>query len=148
DSKRLVSGGQDKTVRLWDVGTGEQVVLGIHSDVVHTVAIYGDRLATGADDGIRLWDLRSRTPLSQFPARSDGAQRLAFSPDGRYLAAGGNDGVVRIYAMKSKDLVEQANKSVQRGWTDRECQWLAHETWGLFGLFGQKCPRTPFSIRD
>jgi WD40 repeat protein len=164
DSKRLVSGGKDKKVRLWDVGTGKQeaflglTFLGLHSNVVSTVAIYGDRLATGADDGIRLWDLPSRTPLPEFPPRNEGAQRLAFSPDGRYLAAGGNDGVVRIYAMKSKDLVEEANKSVHRGWTDRECLWLLkHERWGLsdllerttFGLFGRKkCPRTPFSIRD
>jgi WD40 repeat protein/energy-coupling factor transporter ATP-binding protein EcfA2 len=147
DSKRLVSGGKDKTVRIWDVATGkEEAILGAHGDVVNAVAIHGNRLATGADDGIRLWDLGSLAPLPVFPARSDGAQSLAFSRDGRYLAAGADDGVVRVYAMQGRELVELANRRVRRGWTPEECRWFLERRKGFFGR--EECPRTRSSILD
>jgi WD40 repeat protein len=140
DSKRLVSASVDKTVRIWDVATGkQQAVLAAHSDAVTAVAIYGDQLATGGDDGIRLWDLRSLEPLPVFPTRSHGAHSLAFSSDGRYLAAGAGDGVVRVYAMQGKELIELANKRVHRGWTSEECR--------LF-LRGTICPRSPYSLLE
>lgn len=140
DSKRLVSGSKDKTVRIWDIASGEQLtVFAEHTDVVNAVAIHGDRLATADDDTIRLWDLRTLAPVAVFPARSDGAQSLAFSPDGRYLAAGAHNGVVRVYTMQGKDLLEQANKRVHRGWTLEECQWF---------LQRNNCPKSRYSLLD
>jgi WD40 repeat protein len=123
DGRKLVSGSLDKTVRVWDVATGSQEdVLQGHTDVVTSVAINGNHLATAADDGIRLWDLSSRAPIAVFPARAEGGRSLAFSPDGRYLAAGRRDGIVRVYAMHAAELVQLAETRVQRGWTNEECK--------------------------
>lgn len=145
DSRKLLSGSKDKTVRVWDVTTGvEEDVRRGHTDSVYAVAISGDRLATAADDGIRLWDLRSRAPVAVFPARSHGAQSLAFSLDGHYLAAGAGDGVVRVYEMQAEELVQLADTRVRRGWTNGECKQFLHRQF----LPDIPCPRSRYSLLD
>jgi Tfp pilus assembly protein PilF len=140
DGRLLVSGGKDKRVKIWNALTGEQIaILSGHTDVVNAVAISGHYLATGADDGIRLWDLQSYGRVAAFSGRDHGAQSLAFSSDGLYLAAGGRDGVVRVYTMQVKELVELAKNRVRRGWTDNECKQF---------LRGKPCPRSIYSILD
>jgi WD40 repeat protein len=50
DGRRLASASQDQTVRVWDLGTGQAVlVLKGHTDTVWAVAFSadGERLATG-----------------------------------------------------------------------------------------------------
>jgi WD40 repeat protein len=107
DGHRLASTGIDKTVRLWDVGTQQPIQrlvrpamtvhnagppLAGHTTVVSTVAfcLDGHRLATGSPDGmLRLWDLTVGLPLEV----DGGPTAAAFGPDGRRLAAAGNNGI-------------------------------------------------------
>jgi WD40 repeat protein/tetratricopeptide (TPR) repeat protein len=140
DSRKLVSSGMDKKVRIWDLDTGAEVcVLKGHTEVVSAVAISGNHLATAADDGIRLWDLRSYDQVEAFAVRSHGIRSLAFSPNGRYLAAGARDGVVRVYVMQAEELVKVATTRVRRGWTREECRQF---------LPGIPCPRSRYSLLD
>lgn len=140
DNQKLVSASKDKTVRIWDVATGdEEDVFRGHTDVVNALAIHGDLLASGGGDGIRLWNLSSRAPNNVIPSGSHGTQSLAFSPDGRYLAEGGSDGIVRVYPMRPEELVKLAKNRIRRGWTEAECkQYLPDEP----------CPRSRYSILD
>ena len=61
DGTRAVSGGDDATVRVWDLATGsERAVLAGHTRPVWSVAITPDgaRAASGGGDGtVRVWDL-------------------------------------------------------------------------------------------
>jgi WD40 repeat protein/tetratricopeptide (TPR) repeat protein len=140
DGRQLITAGKDKTIRIWDVGTGkESTSLPGHADAVNAVAISGDRLATGADDGVRLWDLRSNASVEAFSGIKHGARSLAFSPDGRHLVAGGRDGVVRVYVMGSNELLGLADRRVRRGWTSEECRrFLSHEP----------CPSSRYNVLD
>ena len=60
DGNRIVSGSDDKTVRLWDAATGQPVgdPLTGHTDTVYSVAFSpdGTRIVSGSDDKtVRLW---------------------------------------------------------------------------------------------
>ncbi|MFO0949691.1 MAG: PQQ-binding-like beta-propeller repeat protein, partial [Isosphaeraceae bacterium] len=61
DGSRLASGGMDRTVKLWDASTGDEVLtLRAHAPVLGVAfSPDGDRLAAGCADGtVRIWDAR------------------------------------------------------------------------------------------
>ena len=65
DGTRLVSGGYDRTVRLWNAETGQQVLaLKGHSGSVDLVALGrgGESLLSAGGDDIRLWKMTSEAP--------------------------------------------------------------------------------------
>jgi WD40 repeat protein len=55
-----------------------------------------------------------------------GFLRIAFSPDGKHLAIGGEDGNVRLYVLPIEELVALAQSRVTRPLTDEECQQYLH----------------------
>ena len=62
---RVVSGSEDKTLKLWDASTGNCLATWKgHSDYVNSVAVFpaGDRVVSGSDDKtLRLWGAASQT---------------------------------------------------------------------------------------
>lgn len=86
DGAYLASSGDDRTVKLWDVATGQEV----HVFRTPTCAAYGNSLAF-SPDGTSLaspygvFDLQTFTAITQF--QSD-VMHVAFSPDGAFLAVG------------------------------------------------------------
>jgi WD40 repeat protein len=101
DSKRLASGGDDGTVRLWTPDTGVllRVLLG-HGQGVKCLAWSpdGKRLASGGDDHtIRLWEADTGKTLRTLTRHTGPVRVLAWSPDGKTLASGGDDRSVQLW---------------------------------------------------
>jgi WD40 repeat protein len=90
--------GKEQTVHLWDVATGKQLHILKHQ-VRERPAFFRYALAfsadgrmlasSGADATIRLWDVTSGSELRSW-SETGRADALAFSPDGKVLAAGVN----------------------------------------------------------
>ena len=99
---KLASGGEDKTVRLWDVATKQMTILDIfgHTDRVWCVAFSpdGTRLASGSKDKtIRLWDVETERMVKLLEGPKGDVHFVSFSPDGQLLASSSFDDKIRIW---------------------------------------------------
>ncbi len=97
-NKRLESASKVKTIRLWDIRTGEQLaILNGHADVVHDLAFSPDAtmLASSSwDKTVLIWDVQSGEVLRRLLGHTDAVSRLVFSPDGESLASGSKEVIV------------------------------------------------------
>jgi WD40 repeat protein len=75
DGNRIVSGSDDKSVRVWDAKTGEQLrELQGHTDSVTSVAFSpdGNRIVSGSDDkSVRVWDAKTGEQLRELQGHTD-----------------------------------------------------------------------------
>jgi eukaryotic-like serine/threonine-protein kinase len=90
EGRRLVTGGEDRVARIWDLATGALLAPVLrHEGPVHSAAMSPDGkwVATAANDGtIRRWDAWTGEPHGG-PTRISGVGPLRFSPDGSMIAA-------------------------------------------------------------
>ncbi|AKJ00312.1 High-affnity carbon uptake protein Hat/HatR [Archangium gephyra] len=105
EGRRLVSGGGDGTVRVWEVGSGSELArMEGHGDWVRSVAwdAEGRRLASGGEDGtVRVWEAESGRELTRLEEFSGPVLSVAWDAEGRRLASGSADGTVRVWEVGS-----------------------------------------------
>ena len=89
-AKKIVSVGEDATVRVWDSNTGNLLQkLGPVDAPLHSVAVSPDgRFVAAGNQIVTLWDLKDGQQVWQSKPFIATAESLAFSPDGSRLAIG------------------------------------------------------------
>ncbi len=109
DGTTLASASFDKTVKLWDIRTGECLkTLQAHGRV-NSVSISpdGKTLASGSNDKtVKLWDIRTGECLKTFQEHTDAVQSVEISPDGRIVASSSNDETIKLWNMRSGECLK------------------------------------------
>ena len=119
----IVSGSADNTIRSWRVtvgGTsGPEAYTGAlireyngHQGPVYSVdcGMWNNQeiIASGsADTSVIIWNLRSGNRRRTFGESIDAVYAVQLSPNGRLVAAGGRDGVVRIWHIGNSQLIHE-----------------------------------------
>eukprot|EP00522_Entomoneis_paludosa_P015092 CAMPEP_0172461080 /NCGR_PEP_ID=MMETSP1065-20121228/39363_1 /TAXON_ID=265537 /ORGANISM="Amphiprora paludosa, Strain CCMP125" /LENGTH=477 /DNA_ID=CAMNT_0013216291 /DNA_START=165 /DNA_END=1598 /DNA_ORIENTATION=+ len=95
----LASASDDKTVRLWDMVTGDALVeYRGHDSFVFCVDQYQHMIVSGSfDETVKLWDIRSGDCVSTLPAHSDPVTSVSFNRDGTVVCTGSHDGLIRLW---------------------------------------------------
>ncbi|MDE0399854.1 MAG: WD40 repeat domain-containing protein [Candidatus Poribacteria bacterium] len=109
DGTKLASGSKDKTVRLWDTDTNEELaILHKHTGWINALAFSSDGkiLASGSTDKtVNLWNTDTGELIVTFTGHLNGIVALSFSPDGSTLASGSADGIIKFWNTETKDLL-------------------------------------------
>jgi len=103
DSRRVVSGSQDGTVRVWDLETGETLrTLKVHEYWFVVVAVVDSRRAVSSSDygALRLWDLETGETLRTLRGHSDEISAVAVV-DGHRAVSGSQDRTLRVWNLET-----------------------------------------------
>ncbi|BGP55489.1 proteinral transcription repressor [Rhodotorula sphaerocarpa] len=121
DGKYLATGSEDRIVRIWNIAQKRilQVFQGHKSEIYSlTFSPDGRRLMSGSGDKTaRMWDLETGTcvftltiddiTIAENGPVDAGVTSVVFSPDGKFLAAGSLDTVVRIWDAETGQLLDK-----------------------------------------
>lgn len=132
DGSKLASASRDGTAKVWDLGTGREVcTYRGHADQPNDTTKDANMLSVGdvvfdpqgkiaasaGGNQVHLWDPNSGKQLKVLvtlekvdkPIKS-----LSFHPDGKSLAVGGEDGVVRVFSVETgKETFTSAARAVR-----------------------------------
>jgi WD40 repeat protein len=101
DGKLLASAGGDNTVKVWDFDKGEQArTINAHGKQVTRLMFIGKKnefLTCGGDSQVKAFNAANGGNIRNFGGATDFVYAIGASPDGAVVAAGGQEGIVRVY---------------------------------------------------
>lgn len=109
----LFIGAQDNNFHRWDIFTGSAAHAKGHQSWVGTLSLLpnpANQIVTGGHEGKLIWWNAlepAPVPLRTINAHKGYIRAIAVSPDGQFIATGGNDTLVRVWSAADGALVKE-----------------------------------------
>jgi eukaryotic-like serine/threonine-protein kinase len=104
DGKRIVTGSEDGTLKIWDVGIKRPTLILVASAQAQSLSVSpdGKRVAAGLSNGsTKIWECIDGSFSKELPPHGEKVHSVSFSPNGLWLATGSWDKTIRIYDTKT-----------------------------------------------
>jgi WD40 repeat protein len=102
DSQLLASGSSDRTIKLWNVHTGQCLNYASGQHQSRLFSPDGQRLVSGGDDLIvRTWDTATGNCLEVLEGHTKRIWSASFSPDGQTVISGSPDSTIKLWHSKT-----------------------------------------------
>ena len=111
DGRSLASGSEDCSVRVWNIRDGSSKKLPVTKDASFFVSVVfspdGRYIAAGdLRHQLWIWDSRTHRLMASWMGHSDCVWCVKFTPDGKGLMSGGDDGVAKYWDLSSLGIHE------------------------------------------
>jgi WD40 repeat protein len=98
----------DKSARVWDVGSGQQILQLATGGMIRAVAFTpadGLLVTAGMQQPIRIWDAADGHLVKTLESNEVGTLSMTLSQDGRWMASGEMDLSVQVWSLPSGERV-------------------------------------------
>lgn len=105
DSAKLISACDDQTIKVFDIESEQpQAELTGHKLGVTSVDTHPTDnkliISSSLDKTVRLWDIRSKHMCGSIPYHSSAVWAARFNSNGKFVASGGESGILAIHSIK------------------------------------------------
>ena len=117
---RVLSGGTDRVLRLWQTDTGALLATlpEHHTQTIRALAATADgrcALSASFDGTLGVWDLAEERLVTTLVGHQDGLRAVRVTPDDRYAISAGKDGTLRVWDLAAVRQGDTACTKVLQG---------------------------------
>ncbi|CAL1708018.1 unnamed protein product [Somion occarium] len=121
-SKYVLTGGQDRTVRLWNPSSGAEIkVYAAHGYEVLSISVSHDNskfTSSGGDRSVFLWDVTTGATIRRISGHMGKINAVEFNEDASVIASGSYDATVRLWDIRSQNrqpvqVLDEARDAIQ-----------------------------------